>query len=193
MQAIKTKLIKRNPLEIIKLIVILVILGGATQIVASFLLTAVLDMMPDVAEAYVQNISEILKPTLHMMFLVCVVAPALEELVFRGLILGILSRFTPFLIANIIQAVAFAIYHGNLVQGVYAFILGLFIGYICKVTGLFVYTMILHIGINLAGMYIDSLIPEETPFLIKLAVMIVSLIIAVSCTMAILKMRTDNK
>lgn len=193
MQAIKTKLIKRNPLEIIKLIVILVILGGATQIVASFLLTAVLDMMPDVAEAYVQNISEILKPTLRMMLLVCVVAPALEELVFRGLILGILSRFTPFLIANIIQAVAFAIYHGNLVQGVYAFILGLFIGYICKVTGLFVYTMILHMGINLAGMYIDRLIPEETPFLIKLAVLVVALIAAVACTKAILKMRTDIK
>jgi hypothetical protein len=37
----------------------------------------------------------------------------------------------PFWVANILQAVLFGIYHMNPLQGIYAFFIGLFLGYVC--------------------------------------------------------------
>ena len=162
----------------IKKIFALIILGFMLQIIASFLLTTVIDFFPATAAQYSQDISTLLQITPWMLFRVCVLFPVCEELIFRGAILNGLKRVVPFLVANIIQALLFGIYHGNIVQGIYAFILGLFIGYIYKTAGGLIYTCVLHMSINFMGMFLESLIPESTPLLIKTLLFILAVFIS---------------
>lgn len=62
---------------------------------------------------------------------VCIMAPIVEECVFRGAIeRKLLERdWNPWW-AIVISALLFAVFHGNLAQGVTAFILGLFLGWV---------------------------------------------------------------
>lgn len=151
----------------IKLILLMVLLGFLVQITASFILTLVLQMMPDVADNYMSGLESLLQINPAMILRVCVVFPILEEIFFRGIVIRIMYRFAPFVVANVVQALVFAIYHGNIVQGVYAFLLGLFIGYVLKLTRNILYVFALHMSINLLGMFIDTIIPMDTPMAVK--------------------------
>ncbi len=62
---------------------------------------------------------------------VAIIGPIEEELTFRGLTIHILKRTdASFWVINVIQALLFGIMHLNLVQGSYAFIMGLVAGYL---------------------------------------------------------------
>ncbi len=58
------------------------------------------------------------------------IVPAAEEIVFRGLCFGRLRSFLGFVPACLASAFFFGVYHGNLVQGIYAFFMGLVLAYI---------------------------------------------------------------
>lgn len=133
--------------------------------------------MPSVAEEYMNNLSAILEITPRMLLQVCLIAPIIEELFFRGLIFSLMSKLLPFILANIVQAIVFGIYHGNVVQVVYAFILGMFIGYILFITGSIVYTIVLHMSINLTGMFIDRIVPMDEALIVRMVIMIISFVI----------------
>ena len=53
-----------------------------------------------------------------------ILGPICEELVFRGLMFQRLCGYVKPMIAVLVSALIFGIYHGNIVQGVYAFVLG---------------------------------------------------------------------
>lgn len=65
-------------------------------------------------------------------------APIAEELMFRGIMFYYLQKIfegrfgkrKTFWIANLIQAVFFGVYHVNFIQGGYAFVVGLVLGYL---------------------------------------------------------------
>lgn len=62
----------------------------------------------------------------HIIF----VAPLVEEIVFRLIFLRAGKMVLPFWAANIVQAALFAIYHNVSFQRVYAFVMGLIIGFV---------------------------------------------------------------
>lgn len=62
--------------------------------------------------------------------LVVLIAPVCEELLNRGIVYEKIKIHTSVLLANILQAAVFALMHGNILQILYAFILGLLLGYI---------------------------------------------------------------
>jgi len=145
-------------------VIIMAALGVMIEISASFLLSLILDMIPGASENYIQSINGLLDMTPQMIFSVCLLAPILEELIFRGLVYGVASRFMPIIFANIIQALLFGIYHRNLVQGIYAFILGMFIGYLMNLAGGLLYTVIFHASLNAAGLFLIRIIEEEASY-----------------------------
>lgn len=57
-----------------------------------------------------------------------VISPAAEELVFRGLVMRRMQRYFSPVIAVVVSAFIFGMYHGNIVQGIYAFLLGMLMG-----------------------------------------------------------------
>jgi len=67
--------------------------------------------------------------TVSMFLYASFVAPIAEELIFRGYIQGVLSRFGK-KFAILCSALLFGIFHGNLVQTPYAFFAGLLLGYV---------------------------------------------------------------
>ena len=70
------------------------------------------------------------------LLLLCVVGPLCEELVFRvGILRPLYRHRVPALLAVGISALAFAVVHGNLVQGIPAFIVGFILGLLYLRTG----------------------------------------------------------
>lgn len=63
------------------------------------------------------------------LFLYGLFYPAVEEAVFRGAVLGLFRRLFQTRTAVLLSALLFGLYHGNIVQGVYAFLLGLLLAY----------------------------------------------------------------
>lgn len=81
------------------------------------------------------------------------VAPICEELIFRGVTMQYAKRAMPFWIANLFQALIFGVYHMNVIQGVYAFVIGIVLGYICEKGGSIYLSILFHILFNLWGVF----------------------------------------
>ena len=85
-----------------------------------------------------------------------ILAPLGEELVFRGVafhyarkaVEGMRRPGTAFWIANCIQALLFGIYHMNLIQGIYAFVIGLVLGYLFQRYGSLIPGVLAHLVFN---------------------------------------------
>ena len=69
----------------------------------------------------------------------------------------------PFAAANAIQAAGFGLFHMNPVQGAYAFLIGLALGYVARRCGSLLPAMALHAVFNLSGTLgagvLDALVP----------------------------------
>lgn len=117
--------------------------------------------------------------TLPMLLYSVLLAPVCEELIFRGTTMHLARRALPFWLANTMQALLFGLFHMNWIQGIYAFALGLVLGYVCEKGGSIYYSILLHILFNLWGTVISTQLPDvgNTVFtiLIILIVTIVSL------------------
>lgn len=96
---------------------------------------------------------------LNLIF-IAIVAPILEELVYRKLLC---SRLLPLGEgwAVIISAAAFSLAHENFHQAVYAFTLGLFFGFIYVKTGKLGYSIFYHFLINLLGGVVSPFLIEQ--------------------------------
>lgn len=81
---------------------------------------------------------------------VALIAPAMEELVFRKLIVDRTVKYGQ-ATAVLTSALMFGLFHGNLNQFVYAFALGLFFAFIYVKTGRIRYTICIHMIINMMG------------------------------------------
>lgn len=82
-------------------------------------------------------------------------APIHEELIFRGVTLHYAEKALPFWAANILQALLFGIMHMNIIQGTYAFLAGLFMGYIYHRTKSIWGSIIFHMIFNFLGSIIQ--------------------------------------
>jgi len=83
-------------------------------------------------------------PLLSLLIL-AMVGPVFEELAFRGLLLGGLSRHISFGWANTIQALIFAAIHNDSPRFLYYFAMGCFGGWLVKRTGSLGATIALHV------------------------------------------------
>ena len=79
----------------------------------------------------------------------CVITPLAEEFLFRGTIYNYLRHYTAILPAIVLSALIFGIYHMNLVQGIYAFVIGCLMAYGYEYFGSFLVPVAIHIVANL--------------------------------------------
>lgn len=131
----------------------LAVLGIFVQFAISFLLNLVYIVRPDVMQNYTKVMESLGSgnPSFFSVFYVVITAPIVEEMLMRGLCLVILRKEFPFWVANIIQAFYFGMIHLNLVQGIYAFLLGMVLGAVVKRYGTLKASMYLHFVINFSG------------------------------------------
>lgn len=80
-------------------------------------------------------------------------APIFEEILFRGMVLGELRRVMPAPLAILIQGILFGIAHLVLIQGIFAAVFGVILGYIYYRTKKLSVTMIAHFVFNLSSVF----------------------------------------
>ena len=89
-------------------------------------------------------------------------APLMEEAVFRGIAFRGLTRWFSWQTSMVISAVLFAVYHGNMIQGMYALVMGLLIAYMYHVFQNFAAPVVFHGAANLA-VFLLSYSPGTIP------------------------------
>ncbi|WP_075720645.1 CPBP family intramembrane glutamic endopeptidase [Roseburia sp. 499] len=107
-----------------------------------------------------------------------IIAPISEELIFRGVTLHYAKKTMPFWVANIFQALLFGVFHANVVQGTYAFVVGLFCGYVCYKGDSIYLSILFHMLFNIWGTFVpenflysgNSVILQFLMFLLTVAI-----------------------
>lgn len=143
-----------TPLIIVGIIVTAVGLQYVTNYLANF----VAYIRPDWAATY-EQLMESIDISNASIILACysvIIAPICEELIFRGVTLSYAKREMPFWIANVLQASLFGLYHMNWIQGIYAFFIGLFLGFVAHKGGSLWLSIFLHACFNLWGTFAPS-------------------------------------
>ena len=80
---------------------------------------------------------------------ICLLVPAAEELIYRGLFYGKLRNWRIHsAAAALLSAALFAVGHGNMLQFLYAFPMGLLLAF-CYESGGLLYPILFHVGANL--------------------------------------------
>lgn len=85
-----------------------------------------------------------------------VMIPICEELIFRGLMFGRLKEYIKTVPAVLISALVFGIYHGNIVQGIYAFCLGVVMAACCQRFGTVLAPVLIHVTANVTSVCITE-------------------------------------
>ncbi len=111
---------------------------------------------------------------------IAIIGPAMEELIFRKVLLNKLRRFGD-LPAILFTSLAFGLYHLNLSQFIYATTLGIIFSYTVIRTNTIKYTVILHMIINTIGSVIAPLaIGNEKAMVLLFLWVIISIVIGMS-------------
>lgn len=79
-----------------------------------------------------------------------IIGPIVEEFIFRKLIVDRVGKYGE-AVSALVSGVLFGLFHGNLIQGLYAFVIGYFFALIYSKTGKIYVTMGIHIAINFMG------------------------------------------
>lgn len=139
----------------------IILLTPGAQCVCTYLVAILATLFPSWMETYqklLENAGMDDTLTFGLFLYSVLLAPICEELLCRGVILKSIRRCFPFWAANLFQAVLFGVLHMNMIQGVYAFCLGLILGFIYEKTGSIYYSILLHIMFNFWGTVIGQLL-----------------------------------
>lgn len=96
------------------------------------------------------------KSFLMLVFWMGIIAPIVEEIIFRWLIYLRLRDYLRVTGAAAISALIFGIYHGNVIQAVYASLLGVAFAYILEASGNLWSCVLLHIGANIWSLILSE-------------------------------------
>lgn len=94
-----------------------------------------------------------------------IIVPIAEELIFRALIYNRMKRYLKSnLYAMVLSSLFFAFYHGNMVQGIYAFIIGFIMAYIYEKFGSIIAPVLFHICCNIPAIFLQKMQIEINSF-----------------------------
>lgn len=96
------------------------------------------------------------KDVWKQVFWMGIVAPVAEEMIFRWLIFLRLRDYLRLPAAMLLSGALFGIYHGDVMQGLYAAILGAVFAWFLEATGNLLSCVLLHIGANTWGIVFSA-------------------------------------
>lgn len=146
------KNLRINKSRLIKTITGLVVCGYMSQILVDCVLSLVRPLFKETFENYDSLVSNVTGAQSSWLLILSVIllAPIGEELLFRGIIMNYSKRCMTAIWAIILQAALFGLYHGNIVQIIYAFVMGIILGIVSQKLGSIVYSIILHMAVNIS-------------------------------------------
>ena len=172
-----------------------VMLAFGAQFLIGLLLTAWQLAAPDMIEAYNQLIeaSGIATTSFLSILATVILAPIGEEIIFRGLTIEYLKKAgAGFWVINAIQALFFGIAHMNLVQGAYAFLLGMVCGYVVLKYESLLAGIAVHMVFNAYGTFVTPLLNmifgTEPSAAVEIASYVVAVVLGVGLSVGGLKL-----
>lgn len=112
-----------------------------------------IQLISDKFNSYNDVSNTIVTGTNSIIGILCVVVllPMFEEILFRGLIFNELKSKLNVTASIIVQAIIFGVFHGNIVQGIYAFVLGLALASVYVWTKSIWANIFFHVSFNFMG------------------------------------------
>lgn len=152
----------------------IIVMGVLGQYASNLIATLTGVLIPSAMDSYedlAQNFDLSTASPVLMILAVCIVGHIAEELVFRGMIFGKLRRAFSFWPAAIISGIMFGVFHMNIMQGVYASVLGVLLAYVYEKTQTIFGSIFFHIVFNASSYITDfvnsgiqSVVPSETVY-----------------------------
>ena len=152
-----------------------ILLAFGMQVLCDFLMNILATLVPSWMEFYVQlmeNVGLDGEVTPLLILYVVILGPISEELIFRGLTAGYAKRIFRLWVVNVVQAVLFGAMHMNPIQSIYAFVLGLVIGYLVLKSDSLLMGMIIHITFNASSFVVSYVMPEGSKSAIEFGLLL---------------------
>lgn len=111
-----------------------------------------------------------------------IIIPICEELIYRGLIFMRLRQYCNVNLAIGISAILFAAFHGNIVQGIYAFVTGILFAYVYEKYGSLKAPILVHISANMLSLGLACM---NYTFDSKQIVLLIGIVAAAICLMLV--------
>lgn len=188
--------IKRNFRKIIISVttIFLIIAGFAGQLFVDSILTLSRPHFTSAFAEYDKLVSSVVGVTSSSIMLISVLllAPIGEELLFRGLVLKYTKTFMPVPFAIVLQGLLFGIYHGNMIQGIYAFALGSVLGLVAHKFDSVLPAIILHMAINISLLFVPEFLLETTALCIVTCIVALAIFIAMIALSFKKRAKLDN-
>jgi len=136
------------------------VIGCSLQMPIIFIMNIIQEagIAPELFDHYAE-IMEPLTQNQHIVLQILaigIVGPILEEVIFRGLIFNQLRKNIPLVYAVILQSALFGITHLNIIQGTYAFFIGILMALSLVWSRSLLLPTAIHIGMNLAGIFLSE-------------------------------------
>lgn len=162
---------KMNPAAIAPL----VLMGLSLNVVTGL----VLSLVPEEwMSAYEESSSMVTSGNPVVMVLATVImAPIIEEIIFRGLAYTRMKKGMPTAVAVILSSALFGVAHGQWIWMLYAFAFGLMLVWVFEHTKSLLANVLLHLSYNGCAM-LQLLIPENAPETVWMAINIGSVVVA---------------
>lgn len=166
--------------------IFMIIAGVAGQFMVDGVLALLRPVFPDTFGEYDAMVTSVTGAgsSWLMLLAVMIVAPIGEEFLFRGLTQRYAKRSLIVPLAILFQGIIFGVYHGNIIQGVYAFILGSVLGFLAYEFGSITPGILLHISINTSLLFVPQVLFKTTTSSAVTAVM-AGIIFVVAIVMAV--------
>lgn len=155
-------------------VIVLILSGILTKLIPSY--------------TNVQKQLEYTRNSISQLFIIIILIPIYEEIIFRRVIFGYLKENYNIICAIIIQALVFGIAHGNIVQGIYTFILGVALAFVYMYCNSLWASIILHIIFNLFGILIVPNLVSINPIM-EYVIIIFGIVCLVISILKIMKNR----
>lgn len=136
--------------------IVIVVSGMVLCVLVNALLE--ISRLAELFPGYHQAMEQLYIPSLGMQTVAAgIVIPVVEELMFRGLGFSRIRDSKGFFLSAFVSSLFFAIYHGNVVQGVYAFLLGMVMCFFYERYKTILAPILFHIVANLTSIYITAI------------------------------------
>lgn len=138
--------------------ILLLLLLGAALAEYMNIVVGLLTLGSDAAQSYNDSMAVLTdgKSFWYLVLWMGIAAPIAEESIFRWLIYLRLRDFTGPVISAAISGIMFGIYHGNLIQGIYASVLGFVFALVLEWSGSLASSALLHMGANIWSLVLDE-------------------------------------
>jgi membrane protease YdiL (CAAX protease family) len=161
-------------------ILLYVVFGYSLQLLVDAVLTLFSLVFPEQFADYSELVDTMAGSGVSALMILSVIllAPIAEEIIFRGLTLRYARRIMPAWLAILFQAIGFGIYHGNLIQGLYAFCIGALFGVLACKTDSLIPSILLHAIINASAYLIPAFLLDSN--IKAVLVLLIALVICVA-------------